>query len=251
MRARGALGVLSFAVLTAPASAEPMARFPEIHPLATPGPPRAAAPREAGPASPPLPPEPSTPPTPRAPMKSGAEELADRGRRFEEAQRYTEAITAYSESIKLDPSRGETLLALGKLRARLGEANEAELLLSSAARYANVAAEALTLRAHLRQAQGRTEEAARDLENAAKLSPDDVARTQELSAMYAARGAWPPALSLWRRAAAVSREADTDRQTKLQVRALTLLSAELDPVMAGKAPGYSWVRHALARIATR
>jgi tetratricopeptide (TPR) repeat protein len=184
-------------------------------------------------------------------MKSGAEELADRGRRLEEAKRYTEAITAYSESIKLDPSRAETLLALAKLRMRLGESNEAELLLSSAARYSSVAAEALTLRAHLRQTQGRGQEAAKDLENAAKLSPDDVARTQELSAMYAARGAWPPALSLWRRAAAVSREADTDRQTKLQVRALTLLSADLDPVTAGKGPGYSWVRRAMAKLAVR
>jgi tetratricopeptide (TPR) repeat protein len=228
--------------------AEPVARFPDARPQAA-SPPHALESPAATPETP-LPPSlPVVPP--RAPMKSGAEELADRGRRLEEAQRYTEAITAYSESIKLDPSRGETLLALAKLRMRLGESNEAELLLSSAARYASFAAEALTLRAHLRQVQGRPQEAAKDLENAARLSPDDVARTQELSAMYAARGAWPPALSLWRRAAAVSREADTDRQTKLQVRALTLLSAELDPVMAGRGPGYSWVRRAMAKIATR
>jgi tetratricopeptide (TPR) repeat protein len=187
----------------------------------------------------------------RVTLRSGAEELADRGRRFEEAQRFTEAITAYSESIKLDPSRGETLLALGKLRYRLGEASEAELLLSTAARYPSVAAEALTLRAHLRKEQGRNAEAARDLEHAAQLSPDDAARTTELSAMYVARGAWLPALSLWRRAEAISREADRDRQTRLQVRALTLLAAELDPVIAGRGPGYSWVRHAFAKIAAR
>lgn len=239
---RGAEALL-LALLPLRAAAEPVARFPEVG--------QTTAPKEAATAAPsPAPPLPSFVPL-RAPMKSGAEELADRGRRLEEAQRYTEAITAYSESIKLDPSRGETLLALAKLRERLGESNEAELILSSAARYSSVAAEALTLRAHIRAREGRTEEAAKDLEYAAKLAPDDVAKTQELSAMYAARGAWLPALSLWRRAAAVSREADTDRQTKLQVRALTLLSADLDPVVAGKGPGYSWVRHALAKIAVR
>ena len=240
---RGAKALL-LALLPLRAAAEPVARFPEVAPPAPPK--ELAAPAATSPATPP----PSFAPL-HVPMKSGAEELADRGRRLEEAQRYTEAITAYSESIKLDPSRGETLLALAKLRERLGESTEAELLLSSAARYSGVAAEALTLRAHIRAAQGRTQEAAKDLEYAAKLAPDDVAKTQELSAMYAARGAWLPALSLWRRAAAVSREADTDRQTKLQVRALTLLSAELDPVTAGKGPGYSWVRRAFAKIAMR
>jgi tetratricopeptide (TPR) repeat protein len=184
-------------------------------------------------------------------MKSGAEELADRGRRLEEAQRLTEAIGAYSESIKLDPSHGETLMALAKLRLRLGEMSEAELLLTTAARYGSVAAEALTLRAHLRQAEGRGAEAARDLEIAANLSPDDAARIRELSAMYAARGAWPPALSLWRRAAAISREEQRDRETKVEVRALTLLAAELDPVVAGGAKGYSWTRHAMAKIAAK
>ncbi len=242
---RALVALLAVAAVGFPAFAEPVARFPELTPPPTPTRPSSPTP----PAEPPLPAPPAEPR--RVTMPSGAEELADRGRRLEDAQRYTEAITAYSESIKLDSSRGETLLALGKLRMRLGEASEAELLFSTAARHANVAAEALTLRAHVRMAEGRTAEAARDLENAARLSPDDVARTDELSAMYAAHGAWPQALSLWRRAAAVSREADRDRQTKLKVRALTLLAADLDPVMAGGGPGYSWTRHAFAKIASR
>jgi tetratricopeptide (TPR) repeat protein len=263
VRRLSALLVLAWVGLSASARAEPVARFPEVKetteprreaptPPTPPTPP--SMPSVAAPLPPPaqVPPEPLPPAVPRrVKLRSGAEELADRGRRFEEAQRYTEAITAYSESIKLDSSRGETLLALGKLRARLGEASEAELLLSTAARYGSVAAEALTLRAHLRRAQGRDSEAARDLENAERIAPDDAARTEELSAMYAARGAWPQALSLWRRAEAASREADRDRQTKLRVRALTLLAAELDPVMAGAGRGYSWTRHAFARIAAR
>jgi hypothetical protein len=69
--------------------------------------------------------------------------------------------------------------------------------------------------------------------------------------MYVARGAWPSALSLWRRAAASSRADDRDRETKLRVRALTVLAAELDPVTAGGGRGYSWTRHAFARLAAR
>ena len=246
MRRAAALLVLAWTVLATRSGAEPVARLPEV-----PAPPPAAPPEPR--------PAPAAPPSGsterqapgRAPMRSGAEELADRGRRLEEAQRYTEAVRAYSESINLDPGRGETLLALAKLRIRLGDPGEAELLLSTAARHASVAAEALTLRAHLRSAQGRAAEAARDLESATNLSPGDAAGTEELAAIYVARGAWPPALSLWRRAAAVSREEDRDRQTKLQVRALTLLAAELDPVVAGRARGYSWTRRAMAKIATK
>lgn len=251
--------VLSWAVLAGRGAAQPVARFPEApaaqpvsppEPRPAPAPPPPAAPPEMRP-NPPSPGPIERQAPRRAPMRSGAEELADRGRRLEEAQRYTEAIRAYSDSINLDPGRGETLLSLAKLRLRLGDPGEAELLLSTAARHASVAAEALTLRAHLRSAQGRAAEAALDLESAANLSPDDASRVEELSAVYVARGAWPPALSLWRRAAAVSREVDRDRQTKLQVRALTLLAAELDPVVAGKARGYSWTRRAMAKLATK
>jgi tetratricopeptide (TPR) repeat protein len=243
MRRAAALLALFFTVLATRSGAEPVARFPELPA------PRPASPPEAPPSAP-APPQPREAPG-RPPMRTGAEELADRGRRLEEAQRYTEAVRAYSESINLDPGRGETLVALARLRMRLGDPGEAELLLSTAVRHSSVAAEALTLRAHLRSSQGRSAEAARDLESAANLSPDDAARTEELAAIYVARGAWAPALSLWRRAAAVSREEDRDRQTKLQVRALTLLAAELDPVVAGGSRGYSWVRRAMAKIARR
>lgn len=244
---------LSCILLANPGRAEPVARFPEL-----PGPP-APAPeqRPPAPAAPKAPAAPASteseerPAPKRPPMRTGAEELADRGRRLEEAQRFTEAIRAYSDSINLDPGRGETLVALAKLRMRLGDTAEAELLLTTAVRNPKVAAEALTLRAHLRSAQGRASEAARDLESAANLAPDDAARTEELSAIYVARGAWPSALSLWRRAAAQSREEARDRRTKLQVRALTVLAAELDPVTAGAGRGYSWARRAMAKIAAK
>jgi tetratricopeptide (TPR) repeat protein len=244
---------LPWILLTNPGAAEPVARFPELPTAPSAPAPAPAAPKEAHPPPPrPAPSESVERPTPRRPvMRTGAEELADRGRRLEEAQRFTEAIRAYSESINLDPGRGETLVALAKLRMRLGDVGEAELLLTTAARNPKVAAEALTLRAHLRSGQGRASEAARDLESAANLAPDDAARTEELSAIYVARGAWPSALSLWRRAAAQSREEERDRRTKLQVRALTVLAAELDPVTAGAGRGYSWARRAMAKIAAK
>jgi tetratricopeptide (TPR) repeat protein len=237
------------------AGAEPVARFPESPATSA----RAPAPPPTSPAPPAPPTSPGAPPgeqrvpppepyVPRPRIPSGAEELAARAERLERAERLTEAITAYSESIKLDPSRGETLLALAKLRLRLGDLSEAELLLSTAARHASVAAEALTLRARVRQMRGHAADATLDLARAAELAPDDPSRTEELSALYAARGAWLPALSLWRRAAAAPR-GENDRRARLQVKALTLLAAELDPVNAGAARGYPWTRRALARIA--
>jgi Tetratricopeptide repeat len=242
-RVHAALLCLLFGVFARAGNAEPVARFPE----AGPRPPAQVAP-PSEPQQPSVPPPEPVVTRPRIP--SGAEELAARGARLERAQRLTEAIAAYSESIRLDPGRGETLLALAKLRMRLGDFGEAELLLSTAARHSSVAAEALALRAHVRATQGRSTEAALDLARAAELAPDDPSRTEELSSLYVARGAWLPALSLWRRAA-VAPGGDADRRVRLQVKALGVLAAELDPVNAGGARDYPWTRRAFARIARR
>ncbi len=120
MRSGTSLRVLLAAALVTSSvgHAQSVARFPEAGSEAKS---EAPPPKEAAP--------PAAPPfRPLGLSRSGAEELADRGRRLEEAQRFTEAIAAYSESIRLDPSRGQTLLALGRLRARVGDPTEAELL---------------------------------------------------------------------------------------------------------------------------
>jgi tetratricopeptide (TPR) repeat protein len=162
-----------------------------------------------------------------------------------------EAIGAYSESIRLEPGDGATLLALGRLRARLGDQGEADLLFSAAARHADTAADALSERAHLRRAQGREAEALADLAAAVELEAGGAGHAEELAAWYVARRAWLPALALYRRAQPADLRMGPDRRARLQIRALGVLAAELDPVLAGRARGYSWTRRLLARLATR
>jgi tetratricopeptide (TPR) repeat protein len=207
-------------------------------------------------------PTPATPGLPAAPVSndsvrppelpvSGAQELANRGHAFEDAGHFTEAIRAYSDSIRLDPGSGATLLALGRLRARLGDYGEAELLFSTAARHREFEADALTLRAHVRKAEHRDGEALSDLQGAAELAPDDPVRTTELAAWYVARRAWLPALELYRRVAAEVSQPDLLGQARLQIRALGILAAELDPVAAGSAKDYGFTRRALAKLAKK
>jgi tetratricopeptide (TPR) repeat protein len=184
---------------------------------------------------------------PAAPL-SGSAQLVERGARFSAAGKVIEAIEAYSEAIRLDPRSGDALVALGKLRVRLGEPGEAELLFTAATRIPTIAAEAYTERARLRKAQGRDAMAMDDLERAADLSPDDVARAEELSAWHVAHRAWLPALAIWRRAAASAPDAQSEHRAVVQARALAMLSGTLDCVRAGSAADRSWTRRALAKI---
>src|ERR1700753_3282660 len=94
--------LLALSLGAAASGAEPVARFPEEPAPSRPAPPAAQASPPPSPATAPVMPPPEPEPVRRPVIRSGAEELLDRGRRLEAAQRYTEAITAYSESIKLD-----------------------------------------------------------------------------------------------------------------------------------------------------
>jgi tetratricopeptide (TPR) repeat protein len=230
------------------AHAEPVARFPDASAEAVPSPAPvgSAPPRDA-------PPHDTLPRTVsgHVPLPSGAEELASRARRFESEGRLTEAIAAYSESIRLDAGDGSALLALGRLRVRLGQTNDAELLFTTATRHRDVAAEALAERARLRRALGRDSEALADLEAADALDGGEPGRAEELSAWYVARRAWMPALAVWRRAGADVSTPEGAHRAKVRARALAVLAGELDPVAAGRARGYSFTRHLLARLARR
>jgi tetratricopeptide (TPR) repeat protein len=219
------------------AGADPVARFADA-PVDTP---TRAPPLERPPGLP-------EPALRTGPPRSGADQLSDRATRYLAAGRITEAIGLYTESIRLDPSSGVALVALGRLRARLGETQEAELLFSTAARIRSVAGAALAERAHLRHREGRDAEAIADLEIAVELGPDDPARAEELSAWHVAHRAWLPALAVWRRTAASAEGDGPVRRAAIQVRALGVLAADLDVVRAGASPDRSWTRRALAHL---
>lgn len=226
VRARkgGRIG-LTLIALALPAHAEPVERFPDVGERTD----AAQRPRKM----------------------SGSEALLDRGARHEEAGRLAEAAAAYTQAVQLDASNGRALLALGRLRLRMNDEREAETVLSAATNFSEVAAQAFTERAHLRKARGRDTEAFQDLENAVTLSPEETAWSEELGRWYVARRAWLPALSIFRRLSIEFRGSAREKEMGLRVRALRLLSGDLDPVSRGRAADHSFVRRALARLGSR
>lgn len=216
---RVALAVLS---VVAPARAETVDRFPDVSDRVAP-----------------------------PPKNAGSNELLQRGARHETAGRFAEAAAAYTEAVRLDPSNGEALLSLGRLRVRMNDLREAEDVLTAAAKLPEVEGRALRERARVREGRGRGEDALRDLESAVAASPEETTWAEELAAWYVARRAWLPALSVYRRLAVDVRGTPVEKHALLEVRALSLLSGDLDPVARGRSGEYSFVRRALARLARR
>lgn len=270
---RGLLGPVALSILTVapPIRGEAVGRFPDVAPSSAPTSARPSA--TAPPTAAPAPPAPRPPPASPAPATSstatppddavrarepspprhgssnaGSNELTDRGARHEEAGRYAEAAAAYTEAVRLDPTNGEALLALGRLRVRMSDAGEAEQILTLASRLPDVAARALFERARLRKSRGREDDAIRDLESAVTLSPEEDQWVEDLAKWYVARRAWLPALSLYRRILADARGSPRERHAELEVRALRLLSDDLDPVARGRSPEYTFIRRALSRL---
>jgi len=231
-------------VLSRSANAEPVERFPDVGERAS------SSPRTGEQGTP----EQVHPPRPDAPRlrgPSGSQALLDRGARHEQAGRLAEAAAAYTDAVRLDASNGRALLALGRLRVRMNDVREAEIVLTAATNFSDVAAQAFAERAHLRKARGRDGEAFLDLENAVTLMPEETAWAEELGQWYIARRAWLPALAIYRRLSNELRGSQREKEMGLRVRALRILSGDLDPVARGRTADHSFVRRALARLGSR
>lgn len=185
------------------------------------------------------------------PLTTGAQSLFDRAVRFEQEGRYADAAAAYTDAIRLDTGDGGALVALGKLRVRLGQLRDAEELFSAATRFRGHASAAYFERGKLRRSQGREREAVADFESAVNLAPDDAAQGEELAQLYVARRAWLPALAAWRRALAVAAGPEAVKRANLQVKALRVIAAELDPTSTDASRKRSFTRRALAKLAAR
>jgi tetratricopeptide (TPR) repeat protein len=181
-----------------------------------------------------------------------AEDELRRARAFEERGDTPLALTAYTVALRIDPTLGPAYLGLARLRERLRDFREAELLYTHALFVREARGAALFGRALLRRADGRTREAFSDLEQSVELEPDSRALTT-LAGWYVESRNWPAALSVWRRLARVHREAGDVtklRDAELSIAALRLLAAEADPVTATDSEK-GWVRRSLAHIARR
>lgn len=161
-----------------------------------------------------------------------------------------EAITAYTEALRIDPSSGAACLGLAELRAALGDALEAERLLARATRIGEVRAEALTRRAQLYLSEQKPELALLDLQAAAATEPQPQ-RLRALASFYVARRAWVAALAVFRelRDRLPEQASESERrEAEDTVAALTALAAEADGTQHDMAE-LDWVRKALRHMA--
>lgn len=180
----------------------------------------------------------------------GAEELVDRGDAHARDGDLELAVRRYADALRLDPACKRAYLALGEARERMGDLREAERTYAVALDRVPSFVPAMRARARVLRALGRRDEAVRELETAARVHGDLDVLT-ELAAAYVERSAWPAALATFRRIRATLAAGGSSRrldEVDRQVRALSALAAELDPVRAG---GATWERRALASIARR
>ncbi len=182
---------------------------------------------------------------------SSAEQLVREARAHEAAQKEELAIRRYTEALSLDPTLGDAYLGLGDLRARRGDAREAERVYSVALEHVPSLRVALAGRARVRRALGMHDEAERDL-LAYALETSDRAALKELAVWYGEDGRAPAQLAIWRRLLSLAEKAgdvSLTREARTTVRALQILVGPADPVSA-PSEGDD-VRRAFARMAKR
>ena len=188
---------------------------------------------------------------PQSARASSADELVREARAHEAAHKEELALRRYTEALSLDPTLADAYLGLGDLRARRGDAREAERVYSVAMEHVPGFHAALAGRARARWQMGLRDEAEKDLW-AYVTDTDDKSAMRELAGWYGEEGKVPAQLAAWRRLLAVAeRTSDVPlaREARTTVRALQILVGPADPVSA-PAPGDD-VRRAVARVAKR
>jgi tetratricopeptide (TPR) repeat protein len=183
---------------------------------------------------------------------SAAVELTRQGREHARAGDDALAMRRFADAVRLDPSYGPAYLELAAARERAGDFVEAERTYNVAIEHVPDFVAAFRARAALLHRMGDLAREVADLEHLARLAEGpETLRT--LAARYVEDRAWPAALATFRRLVAFAeRNGDEQlvRETTVQVRALMVLCAELDPVVAGAARR-DWVRKAVASVAKR
>ena len=188
--------------------------------------------------------------SPRA-YASSVTELVREAREHEAANRDELAARRYTEALALDPTYGDAYLGLGALRARRGDAREAERVYSVALAHVPTLRAALVGRAEARWALGFHDDAEQDMEEYVR-AQDDPAALRELARWYGTDERVPAALAAWRRLRALAPhagDASLEREARTMVRALQILVGEADPVMVPAEP--TRIRRGIAALARR
>lgn len=171
------------------------------------------------------------------------EELVRQGHAYEASSDQDRALARYGEAVQLDGACGVGYLAMGELRARMGDGREAERVLTTGLERVPRMREALLVRAKVRRAMGRRVEAEEDIRAIvdAPGAEDDTARPLTVGALRAIAGwygedhARPAELATWRRLQSVatrSNDPTLAHEATTMVRALTIVVGIADPVTA-------------------
>jgi tetratricopeptide (TPR) repeat protein len=182
---------------------------------------------------------------------SAAAELVREARAHEAAHEDDLALRRYTDALSLDPTYGEAYLGLGALRARRGDAREAERVYSVALAHLPTLKSALVGRAQARWTLGFRDEAELDLEEYTR-SQDDPAALRQLAGWYADESRSPAQLATWRRLRALAaRNGDVplEREARTMIRALQILVGDCDPASAPAATDR--IRRGIAAVARR
>ncbi len=192
----------------------------------------------------------------RVAVASSCEELVRSARAHESTGESDVALRQYNEAVTLDATCAAAWLGLGDLRAKTGDAAEAERVYNTALLHVPALQTAIAGRARARWRLGRAEEAAEDMrafaERAAPSNPRAaLAGLVELASWYASLHQAPAELACWRRIASLAHAVDGALETRARTtsEALAIVVGPADPVT--HPPRSDLLRSVVARFRLR
>ena len=193
--------------------------------------------------------------SPRA-LASSCDELVRTARAHEAQNEIDVALRQYNDAVTLDPTCTAAWIGLGDLRARTGDAAEAERVYNAALSHVPALRAAIAGRARARWRLGRQDEAEDDMrayvEKTSALDPRaSLAALVELASWYASLHQAPAELACWRRIAASAPGVDDAlaQRARTTVAALAILVGPADPVT--HPPRTDLLRSVAARLRLR
>jgi tetratricopeptide (TPR) repeat protein len=183
---------------------------------------------------------------------ASAAELTRQGREHAKSGDDALAMRRFADAVRLDPSYGPAYLELAAARERSGDFVEAARTYDVAIEHVPHFLAAFRARAALFRRMGQFAREIADLEHLAHVAEgQDTLRA--LAGRYVENKAWPAALATFRKLRLLAERSGDEqlvRESTVQMRALAVLCAELDPAVAGSQER-GWVRKALASVARR
>lgn len=149
----------------------------------------------------------------------------------------------YGEALRVDSSCGQGYVALGELRAKMGDGREADRVLTSGLERLPDLAEARLARARVRRAMGLRADAEEDAR--ALVDPPDAERSEmlpltlgalrEMASWYHEDKGYPAELAVWRRIYGIAvrvNDSGLTREAHAMVRALSIVVGPADLVVS-------------------